>query len=85
LAPCAVFRPVDRSRCSFRSSRRAAPRTRPVKPQPRIVGGGIGDVNLSLRYDFLVAGQSHIVPGIAALVGLTAPTGRSPNEGKLSH
>jgi len=47
------------------------------------VGGGIGDVNLSLRYDFLVAGQSHIVPGIAALVGLTAPTGRSPNEASL--
>jgi len=43
-------------------------------------GGGVGDVNLSVRYDFLVAGESHIVPGIAALAGLTAPTGRSPNE-----
>jgi hypothetical protein len=43
-------------------------------------GGGIGDVNLSLRYDFLVAGESHIVPGVAALAGLTAPTGRSPNQ-----
>ncbi len=44
------------------------------------LGGGIGDVNLSVRYDFLAAGQSRIVPGIAALAGLTAPTGRSPNQ-----
>lgn len=45
-------------------------------------GGGFGDVNLSVRYDFLASGQSRFVPGIAALAGLTAPTGRSPNEAR---
>jgi hypothetical protein len=43
-------------------------------------GGGIGDVNLSGRYDFTLAGESKIVPGIAALAGLTFPTGRPPDE-----
>ncbi|AKV04201.1 hypothetical protein AKJ09_10864 [Labilithrix luteola] len=41
-------------------------------------GGGIGDVNLSARYDFLYAGQSRWVPGIAVLAGVTLPTGTSP-------
>jgi hypothetical protein len=43
-------------------------------------GGGVGDVNLSVRYDFLFAGESHVVPGIAALAGLTAPTGKPASE-----
>ena len=43
-------------------------------------GGGIGDVNLSARYDFLRAGDSRYVPGIALLAGLTAPTGRPPDD-----
>jgi hypothetical protein len=43
-------------------------------------GGGIGDVNLSARYDFTLAGESKIVPGIAALAGLTFPTGRPPDS-----
>jgi len=38
-------------------------------------GGGIGDVNASARYDFLYAGQSRWVPGIALLAGVTFPTG----------
>ena len=38
-------------------------------------GGGLGDVNLSARYDFLYAGQSRYVPGIALLAGVTFPTG----------
>jgi hypothetical protein len=38
-------------------------------------GGGIGDVNLSARYDFVVAGQSRYVPGVALLAGITFPTG----------
>lgn len=38
-------------------------------------GGGIGDVNLGARYDFLLAGQSRYVPGIALLAGVTFPTG----------
>jgi hypothetical protein len=43
-------------------------------------GGGIGDVNLSGRYDFIAAGESLVVPGIALLAGVTAPTGTSPEQ-----
>lgn len=39
------------------------------------LGGGIGDINLSGRYDFVLAGESRYVPGIALLAGLTLPTG----------
>lgn len=42
-------------------------------------GAGIGDVNLSGRYDFTLAGESNVVPGIAALAGFTVPTGRPPD------
>jgi hypothetical protein len=49
------------------------------------IGGGIGDMNLSLRYDFVLAGESHVIPGIALLVGLTAPTGRPPDAITPSH
>ncbi len=48
------------------------------QPPQSAFGGGIGDANLSARYDFVVAGQSRYVPGIAALAGITAPTGRPP-------
>jgi hypothetical protein len=40
-------------------------------------GGGIGDINVSGRYDFLSAGESRYVPGIALLAGITLPTGRA--------
>jgi hypothetical protein len=43
-------------------------------------GGGIGDVNLSGRYDFILAGQSRWLPGIGVLVGITAPTGTPPDK-----
>ena len=43
-------------------------------------GGGMGDINASLRYDFVVAGESEIVPGIALLAGLTLPTGTAPES-----
>lgn len=46
-------------------------------------GGGLGDVNLSARYDFLYAGQARYIPGVAVLAGLTCPTGRSPESGSL--
>jgi hypothetical protein len=39
------------------------------------VGGGVGDVNVSVRYDFLRAGESRHVPGIGLLAGMTFPTG----------
>ena len=44
------------------------------------IGGGVGDINLSGRYDFLYAGQRRWVPGIAALAGITFPSGRSPES-----
>ncbi len=43
-------------------------------------GAGIGDANLSVRYDFLLAGASRYVPGLAALAGVTFPTGRPPES-----
>jgi hypothetical protein len=43
-------------------------------------GGGIGDINLAGRYDFTHAGQYSVLPGIAALVGVTFPTGRAPES-----
>ncbi|HEY2514374.1 MAG TPA: hypothetical protein VGI39_26095 [Polyangiaceae bacterium] len=42
-------------------------------------GGGLGDVNANVRYDFLRATESKIVPGIAALAGVTFPTGTAPD------
>jgi hypothetical protein len=44
------------------------------------LGGGVGDVNLAARWDFTLAGRSRYVPGIAALAGVTAPTGRPPDS-----
>ncbi len=41
-------------------------------------GGGIGDVNVSGRYDFVLAGESRYVPGVALLAGVTFPTGKPP-------
>jgi len=43
-------------------------------------GGGIGDINLSARYDFVLAGESYTVPGVAALAGITFPTGTAPEQ-----
>jgi len=43
-------------------------------------GGGFGDVNVSARYDFTLAGGSPIVPGIGVLAGLTLPTGTPPDS-----
>lgn len=43
-------------------------------------GGGIGDVNAAARYDFVLAGESQWVPGIALLAGVTFPTGRAPEQ-----
>src|SRR5512140_3672288 len=39
-------------------------------------GGFFGDANVSARYDFTIAGESKVVPGIGLLAGLTLPTGR---------
>jgi hypothetical protein len=58
-------------------TRRATP-TRPGSVGGAHLGGGIGDVNLSGRYDFVAAGQSQWLPGIAVLAGLTVPSGAPP-------
>lgn len=47
------------------------------------LGGGGGDINLNLRYDFTLAGASRLVPGIAALAGVTFPTGTPPDAPHL--
>lgn len=62
----------------FIETRRTAP--------PRLVdsGGGLGDVNLSARYDLVLAGESLRIPGIAVLVGATLPTGKAP-EAAANH
>ncbi len=44
------------------------------------LGGGIGDVNASVRYDAVIAGEHRYVPGIAILGGLTVPTGTAPES-----
>jgi hypothetical protein len=49
-------------------------------PSIRDIGGGIGDVNLSGRYDFVLLDELHWLPGIAALVGVTFPTGTPPES-----
>jgi hypothetical protein len=43
-------------------------------------GSGIGDVTLTARYDFTVAGQYSRLPGLALLLGLVVPTGRPADE-----
>jgi hypothetical protein len=43
-------------------------------------GGGIGDINASVRWDFLVAGESQVVPGIALLAGVSFPSGKPPEQ-----
>jgi hypothetical protein len=48
-------------------------------------GGGFGDINLSGRYDFVLAGESRVIPGIAALGGVTFPTGRADETGDPNH
>ncbi len=41
-------------------------------------GAGLGDVNLTARYDFIWGGRYRYVPGVAVLVGVTLPTGTPP-------
>ena len=43
-------------------------------------GGGVGDVNASVRWDFVVAGESQWVPGIALLAGVSFPSGKAPEQ-----
>jgi hypothetical protein len=43
-------------------------------------GGGFGDAQLGARYDFLEAGMSRSIPGIAVLGAVTLPTGRAVED-----
>jgi hypothetical protein len=43
-------------------------------------GGGLGDVALNARYDFLLASEALYWPGFGILAAATLPTGRAPNE-----
>lgn len=45
-------------------------------------GGGLGDLLLSFRYDFVLAGESLKLPGLALLSGVAFPTGRSVDQSK---
>jgi hypothetical protein len=51
--------------------------TQRTVPGASEMGGGLGDINLSARYDFLLARESLHVPGIALLLGATFPTGKA--------
>lgn len=42
--------------------------------------GGIGDVVVAARYDFVLAGERRIVPGLALLASVVFPTGRASEE-----
>ena len=54
--------------------------TRRTTPSDAELGGGIGDVNASVRYDFVYAAEARYVPGIAVLAGVTVPTGTPPES-----
>jgi len=45
-------------------------------------GGGLGDLQLSMRWDMLHAGKDPIVPGIAPLLSVTAPSGTAADAAK---
>jgi hypothetical protein len=45
-------------------------------------GGGVGDVNFNLRYDLTWGREFQYLPGIAALVGVTLPSGRPPESAR---
>ncbi len=54
--------------------------TRRATPQDgAFFGGGLGDVNASVRYDFIGAGEHDVIPGVALLAGVTRPTGTPPD------
>ncbi len=43
-------------------------------------GGGLGDVSLNARYDFLLAAQALYWPGFGVLAASTLPTGTPPDR-----
>ncbi len=49
-------------------------------PGARSSGGGVGDLSVNLRYDFVRAGDYRAFPGFAVLLGLLLPTGTPPEK-----
>lgn len=47
------------------------------------LGGGLGDTNLNVRYDFTFAGASKTIPGIGILAGVTFPTGTPADSSRI--
>ena len=45
-------------------------------------GGGLGDVRASLHLELTQAGARRWVPGLALLLGVSAPTGTAPDEAR---
>jgi len=45
-------------------------------------GGGIGDLQVSMRWDVTHAGKDPVVPGIAPLLSITAPSGTAADAAK---
>jgi Putative MetA-pathway of phenol degradation len=39
------------------------------------MGGGLGDVRLSARWDFMQPGDDKVIPGVGVIAGVTFPTG----------
>jgi hypothetical protein len=54
--------------------------TRRTTSTDREFGGGLGDINVGVRYDFLYATEARYVPGIALLAGVTLATGTPPES-----
>ncbi len=54
--------------------------TRRTVPGENAFGGGLGDINVAARYDFIYSSEARYVPGIAVLAGVTFPTGTPPES-----
>jgi hypothetical protein len=54
--------------------------THRIVPGLSELGGGLGDVSLNGRYDFIYPGDSQRIPGLALLASLTFPSGRPPEQ-----
>jgi hypothetical protein len=48
-------------------------------------GGGLGDVSVTARYDFLLAAQALYWPGVGVLAASTIPTGTPPDTPNQNH
>jgi hypothetical protein len=63
----------------FVQTRRTYPAT-PTQPAVTDFGGGLGDINLGARWDFVLAKETQYWPGFAVLAGVTFPTGKAADQ-----